>query len=29
VSQEELRAAFTDGWAVASIEAEAFEINEA
>ena len=29
VSQEELRAAFSDGWAVASIEAEAFEISQA
>jgi SAM-dependent methyltransferase len=29
VSQDELRAAFGDGWAVASIEAEAFEINGA
>jgi cyclopropane fatty-acyl-phospholipid synthase-like methyltransferase len=29
VSQDELRAAFSDGWAVASIEAEAFEINQA
>jgi cyclopropane fatty-acyl-phospholipid synthase-like methyltransferase len=29
VSQEELRAAFGDGWAVASIEAESFEINRA
>ena len=27
VSQEELRAAFSDGWAVASIVAEAFEVN--
>jgi cyclopropane fatty-acyl-phospholipid synthase-like methyltransferase len=29
VSQDELRAAFSDGWAVASIEAEAFEVNQA
>jgi cyclopropane fatty-acyl-phospholipid synthase-like methyltransferase len=29
VSQDELRAAFSDGWAVASIEAEAFELNRA
>jgi cyclopropane fatty-acyl-phospholipid synthase-like methyltransferase len=29
VSQDELRAAFSDGWAVASIEAEAFELNDA
>jgi cyclopropane fatty-acyl-phospholipid synthase-like methyltransferase len=29
VSQDELRAAFSDGWAVASIDAEAFEINQA
>jgi SAM-dependent methyltransferase len=29
VSQDELRAAFSDGWAVASIDAEAFEINDA
>ena len=29
VSQAELRAAFGDGWAVASIEAEAFEISRA
>ena len=29
VSQDELRAAFGDGWAVASIEAETFEINRA
>ena len=29
VSQDELRAAFGDGWVVASIEAEAFEINRA
>jgi cyclopropane fatty-acyl-phospholipid synthase-like methyltransferase len=29
VSQDELRAAFSDGWAVTSIEAEAFEINQA
>jgi cyclopropane fatty-acyl-phospholipid synthase-like methyltransferase len=28
VSQEELRAAFSDGWSVASIEAEAFELNQ-
>ena len=27
VSQEELRAAFSDGWAVTSIVAEAFEVN--
>ena len=27
VSQEELRAAFSDGWAVASIVADAFEVN--
>ena len=27
VSQDELRAAFGDGWAVTSIEAEAFEVN--
>ena len=27
VRQEELRAAFSDGWAVASIAAEAFEVN--
>jgi cyclopropane fatty-acyl-phospholipid synthase-like methyltransferase len=27
VSQEELRAAFSDGWSVASIVAEAFEVN--
>jgi len=29
VSQDELRAAFGDGWAIASIEAETFEINRA
>jgi SAM-dependent methyltransferase len=29
VSQDELRAAFGDGWAVASIEAETFEVNRA
>jgi len=29
VSQDELRAAFSDGWAVASIEAATFEVNEA
>jgi SAM-dependent methyltransferase len=29
VSQDELRAAFGHGWTVASIEAEAFEVNEA
>ena len=29
VSQDELRAAFSDGWAVASIEAEAFELYQA
>lgn len=29
VSQDELRAAFSDGWAVASIEAEVFELNDA
>ena len=29
VSQDELRAAFSDGWSVASIEAEAFELNQA
>jgi SAM-dependent methyltransferase len=29
VSQDELRAAFGGGWAVASIEAEAFELNQA
>ena len=29
VSQDELRAAFGDGWAVASIETETFEINRA
>jgi SAM-dependent methyltransferase len=29
VSQDELRAAFGDGWTVASIEAETFEINRA
>jgi len=29
VSQDELRAAFGDGWAVISIEAETFEINPA
>jgi SAM-dependent methyltransferase len=28
VSQDELRAAFSDGWSVASIEAEAFELNQ-
>jgi cyclopropane fatty-acyl-phospholipid synthase-like methyltransferase len=28
VSQDELRAAFSDGWSVASIEAEAFEVNQ-
>lgn len=27
VSQDELRAAFSDGWAVTSIEASAFEVN--
>ena len=27
VSQDELRAAFSDGWAVTSIEAETFEVN--
>ena len=27
VSQDELRAAFGDGWAVTSIEAESFEVN--
>ena len=27
VTQDELRAAFGDGWAVASIEAETFEVN--
>jgi len=27
VSQDELRAAFSDGWAVASIEADTFEVN--
>ena len=29
VSQDELRAAFSHGWAVASIEAATFEVNEA
>ena len=29
VSQDELRAAFAGGWDIASIEAEAFEINPA
>jgi SAM-dependent methyltransferase len=29
VSQDELRAAFAHGWAVASIEAETFEVNRA
>jgi hypothetical protein len=29
VSQDELRAAFGDGWAITSIEAETFEINRA
>ena len=29
VSQDELRAAFSNGWAVASIEAATFEVNEA
>ena len=29
VSQDELRAAFSDGWAVASIEAEEFELYQA
>jgi SAM-dependent methyltransferase len=29
VSQDELRAAFGDGWDIASIDAEAFEINDA
>jgi SAM-dependent methyltransferase len=29
VSQDELRAAFSDGWSVDSIEAEAFELNQA
>jgi SAM-dependent methyltransferase len=29
VSQDELRAAFGDGWSVDSIEAEAFELNQA
>jgi SAM-dependent methyltransferase len=29
VSQDELRAAFGEGWAVASIEAETFEVNRA
>jgi SAM-dependent methyltransferase len=29
VSQDELRAAFGDGWAIASIEADTFEINRA
>jgi hypothetical protein len=28
VSQDELRAAFSDGWSVDSIEAEAFELNQ-
>ena len=28
VSQDELRAAFGDGWSVGSIEAEAFELNQ-
>jgi cyclopropane fatty-acyl-phospholipid synthase-like methyltransferase len=28
VSQDELRAAFSDGWSVGSIEAEAFELNQ-
>jgi hypothetical protein len=28
VSQDELRAAFSRGWAVVSIEAAAFEINQ-
>ena len=27
ISQDELRAAFSDGWAVASIEADTFEVN--
>jgi hypothetical protein len=27
VSQDELRAAFSDGWTVTSIEASAFEVN--
>jgi cyclopropane fatty-acyl-phospholipid synthase-like methyltransferase len=29
VSQDELRAAFSDGWSIDSIEAEAFEVNQA
>ena len=29
VRQDELRAAFSDGWTIASIEASAFEINRA
>jgi SAM-dependent methyltransferase len=29
VSQDELRAAFSDGWTVTGIEAEAFELNDA
>jgi SAM-dependent methyltransferase len=29
VSQDELRASFSHGWTVASIEAEVFEVNEA
>jgi SAM-dependent methyltransferase len=29
VSQDELRAAFSDGWTVVSIDAEAFELNDA
>jgi hypothetical protein len=28
VRQDELRAAFSDGWAITSIEAAAFEVNE-
>jgi cyclopropane fatty-acyl-phospholipid synthase-like methyltransferase len=28
VRQDELRAAFSDGWTIASIEAEAFELNQ-
>ena len=28
VSQDELRAAFSDGWAIASIEAESFSLNQ-
>ena len=29
VRQDELRAAFSDGWKIASIEADAFELNQA